>query len=86
MSIVLADIFPPFHCGVSTRPLIGRKAFFHNRIKTQSSCIFPFRLVTTDEDNKRLKIEMSELRAKHRLEVERINNAKEQEMEEVHKR
>lgn len=45
-----------------------------------------FRLVTTDEDNKRLKIEMSELRAKHRLEVERINNAKEEEMEEVHKR
>ena len=47
---------------------------------------FSFRLVTTDEDNKRLKIEMSELRAKHRLEVERINNAKEEEMEEVHKR
>lgn len=40
----------------------------------------------TDEDNKRLKIEMSELRAKHRLEVERINNSKEEEMEEVHKR
>ncbi|CAB3992815.1 centrosomal of 131 kDa isoform X2 [Paramuricea clavata] len=47
---------------------------------------FADRLVTTDEDNKRLKIEMSELRAKHRLEVERINNAKEEEMEEVHKR
>jgi hypothetical protein len=29
---------------------------------------------------------MSEVRAKHRLEVERINNAKEEEMEEVHKR
>ncbi|XP_028395235.1 centrosomal protein of 131 kDa-like [Dendronephthya gigantea] len=47
---------------------------------------FADRLVTTDEDNKRLKIEMSELRAKHRLEVERINNSKEEEMEEVHKR
>ncbi|XP_046855295.1 centrosomal protein of 131 kDa-like [Xenia sp. Carnegie-2017] len=47
---------------------------------------FADRLVTTDEDNKRLKIEISELRAKHRLEIERINSAKEEEMEEVHKR
>ena len=48
--------------------------------------ILCFRLVTTDEDNKRLKIEMSELRAKHRLEIERTANLKEEEMNEVHKR
>ena len=44
------------------------------------------RLVTTDEDNKRLKTELSEMKARHRLEIERITREKEQEMEEVHKR
>lgn len=44
------------------------------------------RLVTTDEDNKRLKTELSELKARHRLEIERITREKEQEMDEVHKR
>lgn len=44
------------------------------------------RLVTTDEDNKRLKTELSEMKARHRLEIERVTREKEQEMEEVHKR
>lgn len=44
------------------------------------------RLVTTDEDNKRLKTEVSEMKARHRLEIERVTREKEQEMEEVHKR
>ena len=44
------------------------------------------RLVTTDEDNKRLKTDISEMRARHRLEIERITKEKEQEMEQVHKR
>ena len=48
-----------------------------------SSCI---RLVTTDEDNKRLKTELSEMKARNRLEIERVTREKEQEMEEVHKR
>lgn len=49
--------------------------------------LFAFiRLVTTDEDNKRLKTELSELKARHRLEIERITREKEQEMDEVHKR
>lgn len=47
---------------------------------------FADRLVTTDEDNKRLKTEVSEMKARHRLEIERVTREKEQEMEEVHKR
>lgn len=47
---------------------------------------FADRLVTTDEDNKRLKTELSEMKARHRLEIERITREKEQEMDEVHKR
>ena len=42
--------------------------------------------MTTDEDNKRLKTELSEMKARHRLEIERVTREKEQEMEEVHKR
>nr|XP_005988104.1 PREDICTED: centrosomal protein of 131 kDa isoform X2 [Latimeria chalumnae] len=47
---------------------------------------FADRLVATEEENKRLKTEMSEMRARHRLEVERITREKEEELEEVHKR
>ncbi|XP_060700450.1 centrosomal protein of 131 kDa isoform X2 [Hemiscyllium ocellatum] len=47
---------------------------------------FADRLVSTEEENKRLKTEMSEMRARHRLEVERITKEKEEELEEVHKR
>ncbi|XP_043570917.1 centrosomal protein of 131 kDa isoform X4 [Chiloscyllium plagiosum] len=47
---------------------------------------FADRLVSTEEENKRLKTEMSEMRARHRLEVERITKEKEDELEEVHKR
>ena len=54
---------------------------------------FADRLVATEEENKRLKNDMSELKARHRLELERsktevevIIKAKEDEMEEVHKR
>ncbi|XP_062886617.1 centrosomal protein of 131 kDa isoform X2 [Mobula hypostoma] len=47
---------------------------------------FADRLVSTEEENKRLKTEMSEMRARHRLEIERITKEKEEELEEVHKR
>ncbi|XP_067860069.1 centrosomal protein of 131 kDa isoform X2 [Heptranchias perlo] len=47
---------------------------------------FADRLVSTEEENKRLKTEMSEVRARHRLEAERITKEKEEELEEVHKR
>ena len=54
---------------------------------------FADRLVATEEENKRLKNDMSELKARHRLELERckaeselIQKAKDDEMEEVHKR
>ncbi|XP_059509638.1 centrosomal protein of 131 kDa isoform X2 [Stegostoma tigrinum] len=47
---------------------------------------FADRLVSTEEENKQLKTEMSEVRARHRLEVERITKEKEEELEEVHKR
>ncbi|XP_038633015.1 centrosomal protein of 131 kDa isoform X3 [Scyliorhinus canicula] len=47
---------------------------------------FADRLVSTEEENKRLKTEMSEVKARHRLEVERVTKEKEEELEEVHKR
>ncbi|XP_069809146.1 centrosomal protein of 131 kDa isoform X2 [Dendropsophus ebraccatus] len=47
---------------------------------------FADRLVTTEEENKRLKIEASESQARHRLELERVTREKEEELEEVHKR
>ena len=49
---------------------------------------FADRLVATDEENKRVKNEMSELKARHKIEVERtkaevelVQKAKEEEME-----
>ncbi|XP_069055852.1 centrosomal protein of 131 kDa isoform X1 [Pleurodeles waltl] len=47
---------------------------------------FADRLVLTEEENKRLKTEASEMRARHRMELERISQDKEEELEEVHKR
>ncbi|XP_075072995.1 centrosomal protein of 131 kDa isoform X2 [Mixophyes fleayi] len=47
---------------------------------------FADRLVVTEEENKRLKIEASEAHARHRLELERVAREKEEELEEVHKR
>ncbi|XP_069786039.1 centrosomal protein of 131 kDa isoform X4 [Narcine bancroftii] len=47
---------------------------------------FADRLVSFEEENKRLKTEASEMRARHRLEMERITTEKEEELEEVHKR
>ena len=47
---------------------------------------FADKLVSTDDENKRLKNEMSELKAKNRLEIDRITRDKEEEMAEVHKR
>ncbi|XP_037769964.1 centrosomal protein of 131 kDa isoform X2 [Chelonia mydas] len=47
---------------------------------------FADRLVGTEEENKRLKVEMSEMRARQRLELDRIARDKDEELEEVHKR
>ena len=54
---------------------------------------FADKIVATDEDNKRLKNEMAEQKSRHRLELERakgeievIQKAKEEEMEQVHER
>ncbi|XP_048345950.1 centrosomal protein of 131 kDa isoform X8 [Sphaerodactylus townsendi] len=47
---------------------------------------FADRLVGTEEENKRLKAEMAELRARQRLELDRVTRDKEEELEEVHKR
>ena len=54
---------------------------------------FADKIVATDEENKRIKTEIAELKARHRLEVERtkaevdvVAKAKDDEMEEVHKR
>ncbi|KAL0964859.1 hypothetical protein UPYG_G00330010 [Umbra pygmaea] len=47
---------------------------------------FAERLVVTEDENKRMKIEMSEARARLRLEVERVTREKEEELAEVHQR
>ena len=43
-------------------------------------------LVATDEENKRLKIEMSEIKARHKFELQQVQKKMEQEMDEVHQR
>lgn len=40
----------------------------------------------TEEENKELKREMSELRARHKVELGRLRKAKDKELEEVHER
>ncbi|XP_028824826.1 centrosomal protein of 131 kDa isoform X2 [Denticeps clupeoides] len=47
---------------------------------------FAERLVQTEEENKRMKVEVAEVRARLRLEVERITREKEEELAEVHQR
>uniref|UniRef100_A0A3Q2ZFI6 Centrosomal protein 131 n=1 Tax=Kryptolebias marmoratus TaxID=37003 RepID=A0A3Q2ZFI6_KRYMA len=47
---------------------------------------FAERLVMTEEENRRLKVEVSEVRARLRLEVERLTREKEEELAEVHQR
>ena len=44
------------------------------------------RLVRTEEENKDLKIEMSELRARHKIDLEKVAKDKDREMESVHDR
>ena len=45
-----------------------------------------FRLVTVEEENKQFKLEMSELQTRHKLEKDRLQRTKEQELAEVHSR
>ena len=47
---------------------------------------FADRLVLTEEENRRMKLEVSEVRARLRLEVERVTREKEEELAEVHQR
>ncbi|XP_006793410.1 centrosomal protein of 131 kDa [Neolamprologus brichardi] len=47
---------------------------------------FADRLVMTEEENHRLKVEVSEVRARMRLEAERVTREKEEELAEVHQR
>ncbi|KAG7491232.1 hypothetical protein MATL_G00000850 [Megalops atlanticus] len=47
---------------------------------------FADRLVATEEENRRVKVEVSEVRARLRLEVERVTREKEEELAEVHQR
>ncbi|KAM6964398.1 centrosomal protein of 131 kDa [Tautogolabrus adspersus] len=47
---------------------------------------FADRLVMTEEENSRMKVEVSEVRARLRLEVERVIREKEEELAEVHQR
>lgn len=47
---------------------------------------FAERLVHTEEENKRMKSEVAQMRARHRLELDRVSQEKEEELAEVHKR
>ncbi|XP_041745043.1 centrosomal protein of 131 kDa isoform X2 [Coregonus clupeaformis] len=47
---------------------------------------FAERLIVTEDENRRMKIETSEVRARLRLEVERVIREKEEELAEVHQR
>ncbi|KAL7869590.1 hypothetical protein AOLI_G00135780 [Acnodon oligacanthus] len=47
---------------------------------------FAERLVVTEEENRRMKVEVAEVRARLRLEVERLSREKEEELAEVHQR
>lgn len=47
---------------------------------------FADRLVMTEEESRRLKVDVSEVRARLRLEVERLTREKEEELAEVHQR
>ena len=54
---------------------------------------FADRIVATEEENKRIKTEMSEMKARHRIELERtkaeidiITKTKEEEMDQLHQR
>lgn len=47
---------------------------------------FTDKLLGTEEENKRLKVEMAEMRARQRLELDRVVQEKDQELEEVHRR
>lgn len=47
---------------------------------------FAERLVVMEDENKRMKVELAEVRARLRLEVERLSREKEEELAEVHQR
>jgi 5-azacytidine-induced protein 1 len=47
---------------------------------------FVDRLVATEEESKQIKNEMSELKARHKVEVEKVTKDKEKELSEIHER
>lgn len=47
---------------------------------------FAEKLVIMEEENRRMKVEVAEVRARLRLEVERLSREKEEELAEVHQR
>lgn len=72
----------------SSVPLQTRDKLVDER-RSQAELIrqeFAERLVLTEEENRRMKVEVSEVRARLRLEVERVTREKEEELAEVHLR
>ena len=43
-------------------------------------------LVATEEESKRMKNDVSELKARHKVEVEKVTKEKEKELSEIHER
>ena len=71
---------------LSDKSLLTGK-FYHIMPHCGAPCLsYACRLIATEEDSRQVKIEMSELKARHKSELERMSRAKERELEEVHER
>lgn len=76
------------HLDVTSAPLQVRDQLVQERSGLAEAIRQEFadRLLGTEEENKRLKEEMVEMRARQRLELDRVAQEKDRELEEVHRR
>ncbi|XP_072168019.1 centrosomal protein of 131 kDa-like [Diadema setosum] len=74
------------HEVAEVRKVCDRLSKERNNVEEVIRQEFADRLVAVEDENKRVKNEISEMRARHKLELTRIQESKEEEMEEVHKR
>ncbi|XP_065826390.1 centrosomal protein of 131 kDa-like isoform X2 [Oscarella lobularis] len=70
----------------NTREVVERLTGERNNMADIIRQEFADRLVRTEEENKRIKIEMSEVRARRQVELERVKEEKETEIKEIHER
>lgn len=79
--VPLSALMPPLPCQVRDQ-LVQERSGLAEAIRQD----FADRLLGTEEENKRLKEEMVEMRARQRLELDRVAREKDRELEEVHRR